>query len=177
MSLTKNNFESLTNVAYAIAGIALLFLAPVSQIWVMALLLVVLAYGSYLGHAKGGKLWALDWAGMGLVFGGLIAYAQSASPINQILAALVGGGFAYALEHYEDYLDKNLRYAAIILLWILAVVNLYDYGHNVVPGVIIFAIAIAIRQYGEKHDDSENEIMHGWWHIITAIGFVLLITL
>jgi hypothetical protein len=147
-----------SNIAYVIAGFAL----AVGGAYVPAFGLMFLGITSYIAHVKGGDWWYYDWAGMYIAMVAIILY-NIGHPFYFWLVALP---IIVATVRY--------RFDSLTLtgaLWCAVVASAYIIGIAVVVPVIIFALAIAIRQWG--HDD-HYQITHSIWHILAATGFYLL---
>jgi hypothetical protein len=150
--------DDLSNIAYIIAGFAL----AVGGAYVPAFGLMFLGITSYIAHVKGGQWWYYDWAGMYIAMVAIILY-NIGHPFYFWLVALP---IIVATVRY--------RFDSLTLtgaLWCAVVASAYIIGIAVVVPVIIFALAIAIRQFG--HDD-HYQLTHSIWHILAATGFYLL---
>jgi len=147
-----------SNIAYIIAGVAL----AVGGAYVPAVGLCFLGITSYIAHVRGGDWWYYDWAGMYVAMVAIILY-NIGHPVYFWLVAL-------------PIIVATIRYrfdslALTGALWCAAVASAYIIGIAVVVPVIIFAIALAIRQIGQVRNYQFN---HSMWHLLTAIGFYLL---
>ena len=149
-----------TNVAYLIAGL-------IAWQIDITFAFIVLALSSFMGHWKGGKWWIADWAGMYVSF-------------SAILLHNIGWGWAIfplvPISFYITfkYLDDSL-YFLIGTLWIVATFTAFIVGVPILPSVIIFGLALLIRQQAPKMEDKYYNLCHGVWHVMTATGMLLLI--
>jgi len=150
--------DDLSNIAYIIAGFAL----AVGGAYVPAFGLMFLGITSYIAHVKGGQWWYYDWAGMYIAMVAIILY-NIGHPFYfwAVIAPIIVATVRYRFD------SLTLTGA----LWCAVVASAYIIGIAVVVPVIIFALAIAIRQWG--HDD-HYQITHSIWHILAATGFYLL---
>jgi hypothetical protein len=150
--------DDTSNIAYIIAGFAL----AVGGVYVPAFGLIFLGVTSYVAHVRGGDWWYSDWAGMYLAMTAIILY-NIGHPFYFWLVALP---IVYLTLRYAF-----VSYVLVGAMWCAVVASAYAIGIAVVVPIIIFALALAIRQWG--HDD-HYQITHSIWHILTATGFYLL---
>jgi hypothetical protein len=148
-----------SNIAYIIAGFAL----AVQGAYVPAFGLIFLGITSYVAHVKGGDWWFYDWAGMYLAMVGIFLYNIG----HPLYFWLVGLPIVLATLRYR--FDS---YTLTGAMWCAVVASAYLTGISVTIPVIIFAIALALRQLGEVRNYQFN---HSAWHVLTAIGFYLLV--
>lgn len=165
-----HTWEALTNIAYLLAGAIIWLITPDFTAIVPTIALIYLAIGSYLCHLNIKENYCqFDWSGMVAVFTAIITYGAGISPlfsaIYTVLAAIIP--IAYRIDH----LPKFISYSIIGLLWIISTALLFN-----LTAVTLFAIAFAIRQMGDlKYDiNSEEELFHAGWHVLSAMGFVLM---
>jgi hypothetical protein len=64
-------------------------------------------------------------------------------------------------------------YALTGALWCVVVASAYLTGLSITIPVIIFALALGLRQLGEIRNYQFN---HSAWHVLTAYGFYLLVS-
>ena len=149
-----------TNIAYAIAGL-------IAWQIDIAFAFTVLAVTSFMGHWKGGKWWIADWAGMYVAFSSIIlhnlGWAGAIFPLIPILFYVT-----------FKYLNQN-NYILIGVFWLVATFVAFLAGVPILPSVIVFVLALLIRQHAPEMEDRYYNLCHGTWHILTAIGMLLLI--
>ena len=176
-----HTWEALTNVAYLFAAAIILTITPGITAIIPAIALVWLAIGSYLCHLNiKENLCHLDWSGMFGVFGALIAYglgihnllpfySQSAEIAAQLFIFFASAVTPLVIRF--DEMQQLYSYATIGVLWIASTALLFT-----IPAVIMFALAFLIRQLGAmKYDTNrDEELFHAGWHVLSAIGFVLM---
>jgi hypothetical protein len=150
--------DDLSNIAYIIAGFAL----AVSEAYVPAFGLMFLGITSYVAHVKGGEWWFYDWAGMYVAMVAILLY-NIGHPFYFWLVALP---IVYLTLRYAF-----VSYVLVGAMWCAVVASAYAIGIPVVVPIIIFAIALALRQIGQVRNYQFN---HSMWHLLTAIGFYLL---
>jgi hypothetical protein len=150
--------DDLSNIAYIIAGVAL----AVGGAYVPAFGLIFLGVTSYVAHVKGGKWWYADWAGMYVAMVAIILYNIG----HPFYFWLVGLPIVYLTLRYAF-----VSYVLVGAMWCAVVASAYIIGIPVVVPIIIFAIALALRQIGQVRNYQFN---HSMWHLLTAIGFFLL---
>jgi hypothetical protein len=151
--------DDLSNIAYIIAGFAL----AVGGAYVPAFGLIFLGITSYIAHVKGGDWWYSDWAGMYLAMTAIILH-NIGHPLYFWLVALP---IVYLTLRYAF-----VSYALVGVMWCAVVTSAYLTGILVTIPVIIFALALGLRQLGEVRNYQFN---HSAWHVLTAIGFYLLV--
>lgn len=147
-----------SNIAYLIAGIY-------TGEPVLMLSMTSLAIGSFMGHWRGGLWWRADWIGMYLVFASLILHNVG---LPEAFYIIYGAIVALGLYYKKD------DYVLIGILWALSVLSAYFANVEVVAPILLFAVALAIRQISLKIGTTTYDIVHSTWHVLTAIGFVLL---
>ncbi len=165
-----HTFEALSNIAYLLAGIAVFVIQPAA--WVPALALIFLAIGSYACHLNIKTDYCyLDWAGMFAAFMAFIAWGLLPEhPFLQLVLTAVAGYLAVAVNIADVPQEKS--YPVIGLLWILATILNFSF-----VAIFLFAVGFGIRQLGAtKYDTNrDEEILHGVWHLITALAFIFMI--
>jgi hypothetical protein len=149
-----------TNVAYLIAGL-------IAWQIDIAFAFTVLAVTSFMGHWKGGKWWIADWAGMYVAFSAIILHNLGwVGPIFVLAPILL-----YLTLNYL----REAQYLLIGLLWLMSMFIAFTAGVPIVLPLIIFGLALLIRQQAPEMEDKYYNLCHGTWHILTAIGMLLLI--
>ena len=149
-----------SNIAYLIAGFPL----AVQGAYVPAFGLIFLGITSYVAHVRGGWWWLSDWAGMYLAMAGIFLY-NIGHPLYFWLVALP---IVYLTLRYAF-----VSYALVGVMWCAVVASAYLTGISVTIPVIIFALALGLRQLGEVRHYQFN---HSAWHFLTAYGFYLLVS-
>ena len=150
--------DDTSNIAYIIAGFAL----AVSQAYVPAFGLIFLGITSYIAHVKGGDWWYSDWAGMYL--------AMTAIFLHNIGHPLYFWAVALPIV-YLTLRYAFVSYALVGVMWCAVVASAYLAGLSVAIPVVLFALALGLRQLGEVRHYQFN---HSAWHLLTAYGFYLL---
>jgi hypothetical protein len=149
-----------TNIAYAIAGL-------VAWQIDITFAFTVLAVTSFMGHWKGGKWWLADWAGMYVAFSAIIlhnlGWAGAIFPLIPILFYIT-----------FKYLNQN-NYILIGVFWLVATFTAFMTGVPIVLPLIIFGLALLIRQQAPEMEDKYYNLCHGTWHVLTAAGMLFLI--
>lgn len=165
-----HTFEALSNIAYLLAGIAVFIIQPLA--WVPALALIFLAGGSYACHLNiKENLCYLDWAGMFAAFMAFITWGLlPEEPAIQLIVTAIAAYLAVAVKIAD--LPQNLSYPVIGILWIFATMFNFSW-----VALILFAVGFGIRQLGALKFDTnrDEEILHGVWHLLTALAFVFMI--
>ena len=149
-----------SNIAYLIAGFPL----AVHGAYVPAFGLIFLGITSYVAHVRGGWWWLSDWAGMYLAMAGIFLY-NIGHPLYFWLVALP---IVYLTLRYAF-----VSYALVGVMWCAVVTSAYLTGISITIPVIIFALALGLRQLGEVRHYQFN---HSAWHVLTAYGFYLLVS-
>jgi len=149
-----------TNGAYVIAGI---ILALTGQ-YIAGAGLAILGYCSWVGHARGGKWWYLDWAGMYISLSAIIAqnldmwYVVLAWPFV-ILATM---------RHRFDSVPLTA------VLFALAVASAVHMDVNIMYACALFGVGFILRQQ-VSYGDPDYDLLHGAWHVLTATGYIFLL--
>jgi len=148
--------DDYSNIAYLLAGIWLLFTGAILP----AIGLFTIAFGSFMAHQYGGKWWKTDWYAMNVAFGSIIAFNTGWwwVMIPSVLLILK-----------DKWYVEN--YVLLGIYWVASVASAYYAGVNIIPAIILFALALGIRQWGHENHYQHT---HSLWHALTAIGFVLL---
>ena len=149
-----------SNSAYIIAGFAL----AVQGAYVPAFGLIFLGVASYIAHVEGGEWWYSDWAGMYLAMTSITLH-NVGHPLYfwAVIAPILIGMLYYRFDSY----------ALTGALWCAVVASAYLAGLSVAIPVVLFALALGLRQLGEVRHYQFN---HSAWHVLTAIGFYLLVS-
>ena len=152
--------DDTSNIAYIIAGFAL----AVGGAYVPAFGLIFLGITSYIAHVKGGDWWYSDWAGMYLAMTAIFLH-NVGHPLYfwAVIAPILISTLYYKFDSY------TLTGA----LWCAVVASAYLMGLSITIPVIIFALALGLRQLGEVRNYQFN---HSAWHVLTAYGFYLLVS-
>lgn len=151
----------LTNLAYGVAGTALLL---TGALWA-GIGLITLGICSWIGHDRGGYWWFLDWAGMYLAFISIIAQNLGYGWVALFLYPIV---IAVTLEHRLD---------SVLLIGVLLAASLitgFMAGASVFVSILLFAVAFLVRQLPGKTSVAYN-ILHGLWHLFTAAAMIFLV--
>lgn len=151
--------DDLSNIAYIIAGFAL----AVGQAYAPAFGLIFLGISSYIAHVKGGMWWYTDWAGMYIAMTAIILHNIG----HPLLFWLVALPILFATLRY--LFDS---FALTGALWSVLTLTAHLTGISITFPVILFCIALALRQLGQVRNYQFN---HSAWHVLTAIGFFLLV--
>jgi uncharacterized membrane protein YuzA (DUF378 family) len=149
-----------TNIAYVIAGLAA---------WQIDITFafILLGFTSFMGHWKGGKWWIADWAGMYTAFIAIILHNfELIGPIF-VLAPII---FYITFKYLDD-----TYYFLVGVLWFISIFVAVLIGINAIPSIIMFALALLIRQQAPEMEDKYYNLCHGTWHMLTAIGMLLLV--
>jgi hypothetical protein len=146
-----------SNLAYLIAGFIVLpdALLPAIGLWILAL-------GSAYGHYHGGRAWVIDWIAMYLCF--LFIAAHYISPGLLALAPVI------ILAEY--HFNRSLHWL-IGLCWAIVTFLSFLYGSHTLLSIVFF-----IAGYACKRVPTYKKYFNFWhtlWHILTAIGFILII--
>lgn len=160
MQKIYNTAHIWTNIAYVLAGLAA---------WQIDITFAFILLGmtSFMGHWKGEEWWLADWAGMYIAFGAIILHNLGwVGPIF-ILSPII-------LYSTLKYL-REAQYFLIGILWLIATFTAFLAGVPVLPSIIIFGLALWIRQQAPEMEDKNYNLCHGTWHVLTAIGMLLLI--
>lgn len=152
-----------SNTAYAIAGIASLILLKSAVLFAG---FMILAFTSWMGHWKGGKWWIGDWMGMYVAFSAIILFNLGVSLAWWFIAPLV------ALWAWFYHKETFLR---IGITGGFAVITAYFSFVNIIPSIILFAVAFAIRQSAPNMNDKYYNLCHSLWHLLTAVAMFLLV--
>lgn len=195
--MTTYKFNVWTNIAYVIAGLYGLYFGvnPVASIAV-----VFLGIGSFHGHYT--KDFWIDWIAMWVAFSAVISSFLFKDPLIQVFFTVAVAALLRQLELWlrdvkfellglqDHYLLLGVVYFTgfILSFWHLSIMDSLAYG-------ALFLIAFIIRQkkpfkkqiYRLEyfHDDDGWEWIpvpirvvdysHGVWHIITAIGYAVIL--
>jgi hypothetical protein len=157
------HFHVLSNFAYAMVGVASLILLNSLTLF---LGFIILAFTSRMGHWKGGKWWIADWIGMYVAFLAIILFNLGVSLAWWFIAPLV------ALWAWYYHTDSFIRIGAF---GAVAIISAYFAFINIVPSIILFAIAFAVRQSAPSMENKYYNITHSIWHILTALAMFFLV--
>lgn len=167
-------FESWTNVAYPLAGLFALIFTPISLIWFPVLCLFILGYGSFAYHSTKREygLYA-DWIGMFAMFSSIIGIY-----LSQLIDPNTGWSIGFLI-----FLMTTILYPYTKEFFVIGILvaTTFATGFFVVPidyfiiGILSFAIAFFIRQYGVKLGGESATLLHGVWHIISALAFMFFL--
>lgn len=166
----KHFLSIITNLSYIIAGVAVW-----SNAWYVGLSLVLLGLASGWYHYAHTRISnAADIIGIYLTLNACIIYMLAGYGVP--LEYLLVGGLAVTgvMATYESKIDSMLVIPTQFL--VLALLSL-DQVPNYVP-IFIAALLLNIphlRMHG-KAPHFFIEFTHGVWHILTAIGFYLLVS-
>jgi hypothetical protein len=158
----KGNLHIWSNLAYLIAGF---FMGS----WWLLLSMAFMAFTSFMGHWKGGQWWIWDWAGMYVVFSSVILFHIGVAYLIPLIIPLI----TYITL---KWLDDSL-YILVGVLWLASVFVSFLYGVSVLPAIIVFAIALLVRQLAPEMEGKYYDICHSIWHVLTATGIFLLVSI
>lgn len=168
----KYPISSITNLAYVVVG--------VYSGGLLGAAFILLGVASFIYHASDLRptqtgqptvAWAqlADWVGMWLVFW-LLIWMRIASPVEAGVISVVLTGFMILQpSKFHPYGTVPLLFLALTALqWVQGGSMLY---------LAAFVPSAAIWKYGRylASERWHEDILHGIWHIGTAIGFWLLV--
>jgi hypothetical protein len=70
---------------------------------------------------------------------------------------------------------REAQYFLVGTLWLIATFVAFITGVPIMLPLIIFGLALFIRQQAPEMEDKYYNLCHGTWHVLTAIGMLLLI--
>jgi hypothetical protein len=153
--------STMSNIVYAAIGYIILPHIPV-----LGVCILLLALGSFLGHAVG--IWWADWIGMWLVFAcimllpKMIGHDYWVQAIYVIFATIILRLLELLLREYKERV-LGFRYHYLLLGWVYFVGALgslvYLEWHSSLAYFSIFIVALVVR-----------EKVHWLWHWMTAFG-------
>jgi hypothetical protein len=146
--------DTWSNIAYVILGVMWLIEGHIT----LSIYAIILGLTS--GYSHHTRDWLPDWAGMYLLFSGLILNLLGLPMILALIPAIL----TYVVPKHllDNFAVIGTMFAFILLLtpnWIIV--------------SSIFAVAFAFRQYGE-YNRKYHQAFHSIWHLITAIGFYFI---
>lgn len=148
-----------TNLAYGVVGV----LFVLQGLYAAGAGMLFLSWGSWMGHWKSGWWWKIDWVAMYIAFAMIICEMTSYWYIFVILPIVAFISYKY---HRQWFLPIGASYVAMNVIGYLS-------GYFIWYSVAVFALAFAVRQSGDGR--SFDNITHSIWHIITAVGFYLVL--
>ena len=171
--MKTETLESYTNIAYFVAGMAGLL---IYNNILFAVVMTLLSAGSFIYHKyKTPPIYKFDWYAMVVV---ITCLAGQLIDERWFWMALIAYQFVYAYF----IISKLNVYVEVGIACVPLVAALFITKPSILVLIIlaIFGIALYIRSKDnheninipEVHHDSKY---HSWWHIITAIGFFLVI--
>jgi hypothetical protein len=146
----------MSNIAYAIAGLYMGLQGDHAG----AIGMVGLSIGSYIGHKYGE--WGFDWGAMCFAFA-LIAIGNP--PTLFAFLALI---FVGASSFVAGYIAPERYQIPVLLTYVLLAFAMSE--KNLMPALLLFAIAVIIRYTIGNDGHRHYDIGHSMWHIITAIA-------
>lgn len=142
-----------SNIAYAIGGLVALY----HEAYLPSLGLMLLSYGSFMGHAHG--RWDMDWSGMFVAFFSIIAHNLGLPYYLAIPLALSG-----LLLKKEYWVLLGITY-----VFAQATANYFF------PSLYLFALAGIIRVTIGSDRNRYYDAGHSLWHYLTATAMTLMI--
>jgi hypothetical protein len=163
-------WETLTNIAYAISGLVGFFMFGN---FLFALVMITLGVGSYWYHKfKTHPIYSFDRFGMALVLGSCMGMIVS-TPLmwGIILSYLIFYGF-----FIMGKIGVTIEVAALAIPTLISsyIVNGWIIS-SIVLAIFVFALYIRTKDDGVSQVRFHDSWGHSLWHILTAIGFFLLI--
>lgn len=165
--------NTISNLAYAVVGTYLAWKYQDSASAALGVALWVLATGSALYHAqKTLRANRLDWVGMYMVAGALVAHGLVPRLPGVSWAMLAVGGAWVAYYGHQRWMSADWH---IALAMVLGSIRPALSGHLGVVGWAWLAFAVA---YGAWHLDKAHsrwvgKYGHAAWHVLTAVAIGL----
>jgi len=154
--------EVITNAAYVIAGGALLDSTP--MVGVALILTGVLSALYHIGHTPEAR--RLDRLGVLILTLALLAQAVWPWWVSLLLLP-AAGLLAWSLRPMDLYVAAAFG-LVIVRLWPTSI-----------PSAILFLLALAVAAYGERYEDTPEDmhyqVAHGIWHVLSAIAVAYLV--
>jgi hypothetical protein len=174
--------ETITNIAYPVMGLLSFFLYGNAT---FAMAMITLGTGSFLYHKwkdKEGRwpIVAFDWFTMALVqvyCMGYLAQRHLPEHADWIHAVILVGLTAYGFSMGKR---NKIVYDTIMFAVPLMILSFFAQGVLITSIIVaIFAISLYLRSKDHGHDQEtfHDSWGHSVWHVLTAIGFFLLIHL
>ncbi len=171
-------FESFSNIAYLISGLIVLLWAenhsPEHRL-IFCLGMSALSSGSFIYHYyKIKPIYLFDWWAMMFCIScitGIVCDTQ------WVWYAVIGWQFVYSyfiMGRHSVYLEVALS-AVPCLIAILVIKTWVTFG--IILAIFLFAIWLRSKDPDPKQAIFHDSWQHSVWHIITAIGFSLVILL
>jgi len=157
-----------TNVGYALAGVAMVSVVQTVEVLLAALCFTVLGIGSTIGHVRRtDRAWTEDVQGMYLGFSALVGVAWSPHYGAAMAVAMTVGA---VLVFAENWLNSFVVMPILVLSSIMAL-PLWP-----AAGVLLaFVVAVGIWQYSHRKERPLRDWGHGAWHVLTAAASVAIV--
>lgn len=172
-----------TNLAYILAGLYLMVTHPIA--WFYGVTLCMLGLASALYHGTGYRKWRyFDRIGMYSTFSTLlffVLYQLIPLPEYLFLSLSITLSIIFARNH-KKFNTGTVIPLMFLITWLILITftphKIYYLGI-----LLLFAAAGALNMLGEHYNRSDNrnnylkhDLLHGTWHLLTALGLVLLVT-
>ena len=163
----KKLFNKIYNTAHIWTNVAYVLVGLVAWQIDITFAFIFLGITSFMGHWKGEEWWLADWAGMYIAFGAIILHNLGwVGPIF-VLSPII-------LYLTLKYMEES-QYFLIGTLWLISMFIAFITGVPIMLSLIIFGLALFIRQQAPEMEDKYYNLCHGTWHVLTAIGMLLLV--
>jgi len=163
-------FNEWSNLAFALAGAAMLLIRPGLFSGTVALLFLYLSAASWHAHARETEeAWDLDVQAMYMATAALAGYGWSAH-LEGALAPSLALGAGLALS--QEWTPMMWVMPGLVLLGATSLPLPYAAA---VAGV--FAVAGGLRLFSGRARTPWSYILHGSWHIVAALDAVFLVYL
>jgi len=174
----KELFESFSNIAYALVGIAVLYLPNELKYEYQLLFcfaMQALSAASFTYHfVKSKPIYLFDWWAMSFVIS-IVTGIIADNPSGWAFVLLWQFIYSYfILGRLNVYIEVGMSVLPCLIA-ILAMKSLLTFG--IVIAIFLFAFWMRSKDPDPKQAKFHDSWQHSVWHVLTALGFYLAVVL